>query len=76
MPQNRIQILCDNQGCIRILKDAIASVRLKHIDVMHHFARERVARGEVEFVYCDTNLMAVDMLTKACHPASLCGAEI
>jgi hypothetical protein len=60
-----VKLLCDNQGCIRIMKDPIASVRSKHIDVLHHFARERVARREVDLVYVTTADMPADMLTKA-----------
>jgi hypothetical protein len=60
-----VQILCDNQGAMKLLKHPIASQRSKHIDVLHHFARERVARREVEFVYCPTSEMAANFFTKA-----------
>jgi len=60
-----VQIYYDNQGAIQLLKHPIASQRSKHIDVIHHFAREQVARKEVNFVFCRTEDMKVDILTKA-----------
>ena len=59
-----VDIACDNQGAIKILKHPIASVRSKHIDVIYHFARERVARKEVEFSYIDTSNNIADCFTK------------
>ena len=63
-----ITIFSDNQGAIKLLKHPIASVRSKHIDVIHHFARERVSRKEVIFEYCSTSNMVADCFTKALPP--------
>jgi hypothetical protein len=59
-----IAIFCDSQGAVKLLNHPIASVRSKHIDVIHHFARERVARKEVNFISCSTTGNLADGLTK------------
>ena len=59
-----ISIQADNQSAIKLLKNPISSMRSKHIDVIYHFARERVARKEVVFSYISTGLMIADSLTK------------
>jgi hypothetical protein len=60
-----VNIYCDNQSAIKLLKNPIFSVRSKHIDVVHHFARERVLRKEVAFHYISTHKMPADVMTKA-----------
>ena len=60
-----ITIFADNQSAIKLLKNPISSQRSKHIDVIYHFARERLARGEVCFKYIKTDDMIADSLTKA-----------
>jgi hypothetical protein len=45
-------IRCDNQGAISLTKNPTQHAQTKHIDVQHHFVRERVENGEITFEYC------------------------
>ena len=65
MVVNTVQIMADNQSALKLLKNPVSSMRSKHIDVVYHFARERVARRDVEFNYIRTDDMLADMFTKA-----------
>lgn len=58
-------IMCDNQGCIALAKNPTNHSRTKHIDIQHHFIRERVESGEIGLTYCPTQDMVADVLTKA-----------
>ena len=58
------RIYKDNQGAIEISKNPKRHDRTKHIDVCHHFVRERVASNEVAVVYCPTEEMTPDIMTK------------
>ena len=58
-------IMCDNQSCIALTKNPTHHAQTKHIDVQHHFIREKVESGEITFDYCPTKDMLADVLTKA-----------
>ncbi len=66
MKEKKVMVIrCDNQGAISLTKNLMQHVRTKHIDVQHHFVRERVENDEVTFEYCSTKEMVADVLTKA-----------
>ena len=64
MDLSTISIYADNQSAIKLLKNPVLSMRSKHIDVIYHFARERVARKDIAFLYIPTDKMVADALTK------------
>ena len=55
----------DNQGCIALAKNPITSSRSKHIDIKYHFVREQVNAKAFAVLYCPTEFMLADFLTKA-----------
>ena len=54
----------DNQGAIELAKNAKFHNRTKHIDICHHFVRERVVSNEIRVIYCPTEDMIADIMTK------------
>ena len=54
----------DNQGTIALSKNPKSHARTKHIDIKYHYVREVVEREEIELVYCSTDKMIADILTK------------
>jgi hypothetical protein len=59
----------DNQSCIALAKNPVHHARTKHIDIQHHFIRDKVDSREIELEYCSTEEMTADALTKALsHP--------
>ena len=58
-------LFSDNQSAIALTKEHQYHARTKHIDVRFHFIRWIVEEGKVRLVYCPTEEMVADILTKA-----------
>src|SRR5271163_474887 len=54
----------DNQSSIALAKNPVHHARTKHIDIQHHFIREKVDSKEIELIYLPTDDMHADTLTK------------
>lgn len=60
-----ITILCDNISAIKMSRNPVFHARSKHIELYHHFVRERVLDGEILVNYIPTEDQTADILTKA-----------
>ena len=58
-------LYCDNQAAIKLATADNYHARTKHIDIRYHFVRQVVASGGISIVYCPTDDMTADILTKA-----------
>lgn len=54
----------DNQGTIAFAKNPVNRQRCKHIDIKYHFIRSTVDEGKVVLMYCSTDNMVADIMTK------------
>ena len=54
----------DNQSCIKMLQNEKSSGRTKHIDTKYHYVRDLLKQGEIDVIYCASNEMMADLLTK------------
>ena len=57
----------DNVGAIHLARNPATTPNSKHIDIRHHFIRERVANGEFKVVYVPSEEQHADFLTKPLH---------
>ena len=57
-------ILEDNQSAISLVKNQQVHGRTKHIDIKHHYICDIVETGRIKLIYCASEDMVADMLTK------------
>jgi hypothetical protein len=59
-----VEIYEDNNGCIDLTKSTRHHDRSKHIDVQHHFIREKVEEGLIKLNPISTANQVADIMTK------------
>jgi len=52
-----------NQLCL-VTTDGAKRRRTRHLHVRYHFIKERIKLGEIVLIYCPTDEMVADLLTK------------
>lgn len=79
MPSTPTTVYSDNQSAIALTKDDHYHSQMKHIDIRYHFIRYHIEHKNLSVIYCPTEDMVADTLTKALpsmkakHFASLLG---
>ena len=59
-----LEINTDNQSSLALAKNPVHHARTKHIDIRHHFIREKIETKELDVSFCGTEDMVADVLTK------------
>jgi hypothetical protein len=59
-----VNIFCDNQSAIKLVENNGYSARSKHIDIRHHFVREKFVEKKISINYVNTEENVSDALTK------------
>lgn len=54
----------DNAGCIKLAGNEVILARSKHIDIKHHFIREKILNKVIQPVYVSTHINTADIMTK------------
>jgi len=57
-------IWCDNQSVIKLVKNPILHAWTKHIELHHHYIREKTEVGEIDVTYISTNEQEPNIMTK------------
>ena len=65
LPTLPTTIFCNNQAAIKLAYDDNYHAHTKHIDIQYHFIRQVISEGIISLVYCPTEDMAADFLTKS-----------
>jgi hypothetical protein len=61
---NPTTLLSNNQSCIKLVANPILHARTKHIEIEHHFIREKAIAGDIAISYIRTAKQLADVLTK------------
>jgi len=60
-----MRINCDNRSAIELSKTGNYKPRTKHIDVKHHFVREKIDNNIINVQHVSSEYMIADILTKS-----------
>ncbi|GKF29774.1 hypothetical protein Tco_0096116 [Tanacetum coccineum] len=59
-----VPIFCDNTSAIAISNNSVLHLRTKHIDIIYHFIRDHILKGDIELHFIPTEYQLADIFTK------------
>ena len=59
-----VPVFEDNEGAVQLAQNPVTNSNSKHIDVLHHFLRELVAKGTISITHVRSAWQHADFLTK------------
>ncbi|GJZ22600.1 retrovirus-related pol polyprotein from transposon TNT 1-94 [Tanacetum coccineum] len=59
-----VPIFCDNTSAIAISNNLVLHSRTKHIDIIYHFIRDHILKGDIELHFIPTQYQLADIFTK------------
>eukprot|EP00170_Pyropia_yezoensis_P000809 contig_3733_g811 len=62
--EGSVSLNCYSTSALAIMQNAVTSPRTKHVDVAHHYVREKVAEKVLTVSHVSTKDMVADVLTK------------
>ncbi len=60
-----ISLKSDNQGLITLAYNPVFYLKIKYINIQHHYICDKMALGRIELLYVLTNKVIANGLTKA-----------
>jgi hypothetical protein len=61
----------DNESCIALASNDMTTSKSKHIDIKYHYIRDLIKQGSIRLIWCPTDEMLADILTKFSLPSSI-----
>ena len=58
------KVYCDNQRAIKLAHNPVYHARTKHIELQHHFIREKIESKEIKLISCNTSDNVTYIFTK------------
>jgi hypothetical protein len=68
----KVPLLCDNESAIKLTNNLVQQVRIKHIDVRHHFIRDHQQKGDICIESVGTKDQFADIFTKPLDEKRFC----
>ena len=57
-------VYSDNQSRISLSRNPTFHARTKYVEIHHHFVCEKIEEGKIDLVFCGTQDMVANVLTK------------